>query len=117
MNSFKDDINPSEFRYSGTVESPSITTTNGIPGDPTWPTHEASVRLAKLNPRRGGDATEGGQTVAVAYDSWLIRAEDRAYTTDMRVVINSINYYIKDIRNYKGSPLFLVLDTEQRDNE
>ena len=113
-----DMVNPADFRYTGTIKSDSVTITNGIKGDTSAATHYSNVVAKKLTPPRiAGDKEEGFQTVGVEANSWVIRAEDRTITTKMYYLVGTEKHHIIRIRNFKGSPTLLVLDTEKRDNE
>ena len=118
MNTFTSHhINPADFRYSGTIQSETQTSTDGIKNDPSWANVETNVRSKKLPPLKSTETKEGKQPIHVQRFSWLIHAHSRAFTAQMRYVVNSQNHYITDIRNYKGLEEYLVLDTELRDNE
>lgn len=119
MNSFTDDINPADMRVIGNVQSVTQAVTNGVVAAPSWANVETNVRSKELTPLRYKDSegNESNQIVHIRRRSFLYRAEDRTFTTKMRYVVNSQNYYITDIRNYMGRPHLKVMDCELRDNE
>jgi hypothetical protein len=117
LSNFTDDINPAELRIIGNLQQVTQTVTNGITGSPSWANLEASVRSMELNPLRNGETSEGNQILHVEKRSFLYRAHSRVFTPKMRYVVSSKNYYITDIRNYKGRPHWKVMDCELRDNE
>jgi hypothetical protein len=119
LSNFTDDINPAELRITGSVQQVTQTVTNGITGSPSWANLEASVRSMELNPLKyiNSEGIEGAQITHVEKRSFLYRAHSRVFTPKMRYVVSSKNYYITDIRNYKGRPHWKVMDCELRDNE
>ena len=117
---FTDNINPADFRVTGTVQSQTVTVTNGIKSAPTWGTVEANVRTMELPPLRtmkGNESMEGMQPVFSRKRSFLYRKHARAFTPKMRYLVGSEAYYITDIRTYMGKPHLMVMDCEERDND
>lgn len=119
MNSFTDDVNPADYRISGNVQQPTQTVTNGVAGAVSWSNVETGVKSAEVTPLRYKDSemNDGNQIVYTRRRSFIYRAHNRAFTPKMRYVIGSENYYITDIRNYKGRPHSKVMDCELMDNE
>lgn len=105
------------MRVIGNVQSVTQSVTNGVVASPSWANVETNVRSKELTPLRNNEVNESNQIVHVKRRSFLYRAEDRTFTTKMRYVVNSQNYYITDIRNYMGRPHLKVMDCELRDNE
>lgn len=76
-----------------------------------------NVRARKISPLRTMEKLDEKQPRSFERSGWLIRAEDRSVTANMRLVYNSENYYITGVREFKEDKLTLVLDTEKRDDE
>lgn len=67
---------------------------------------------------RVNEKEELTQMVFIEKLSWIIRREDRAIVPNaMRFVVESKNHFIVNVRRWKGSRDWLVLDTEFRDNQ
>jgi hypothetical protein len=118
--SFSDGLNPADLRIIGTVQSVTVTVSNGIKSAPTWSTVEANVRTMELPPLRtmkGNEESEGMQPVFTRKRSFLYRKHSRTFTPKMRYLVGTDEYYITDIRTYMGKPHLMVMDCELRDNE
>lgn len=110
-------INPYQLNLQGSIEVRSIDKSSGE-SIPTWSEDFANVWMKRLPPPRGSENQESLQSVGVQKDSFLIVNEGRTITSkDHRIVMDSQNFYIVGVRPYKSSLNYLVLDTEQRDNE
>jgi hypothetical protein len=110
-------INPYEFNLQGTIELRTVDKTTGQAVE-TWSSAYSNVWMKRLAPPRGSENQEAFQTVAVQKDSFLIMNEGFTITAkDHRILMGGSYYYIVGVRPFKSSLNYIVLDTEQRDNE
>lgn len=111
--------NPRELDRQGTIQTSSTTKVHGRDVH-SWSDTYLNVMSKELSPLRssGVESVENSQVVAVQVRSFKIRKENRTIVANkMRYQLEGVNYYIIQVRNYKGSSNWLVLDTVTRDNE
>ena len=117
-------ISPAEMDQIGDIKSETRANSNGVLGDVSETTHHSNVRSSRITALRtgAGDQGEALQTVGKETASWVMRKEDRMtgankITRKMFYEVDGVKHYIRDIRVWKGSRNFIVLDTIAKDNE
>lgn len=86
----------------------------------TYANTYTNVYSKKLAPFRGmgNESEQSNQTVYIEKLSWLIQKEDRTIVPNkMRYVVGSKNHNIVNVRAYKSTSDWIVIDTEYRDNQ
>ena len=113
------DIHPSELDMIGNIER-----SDGVvvAGQKTtkWMVSYIGVRCKQIPALklRVNEKEELTQMVFIEKLSWIIRREDREiFPNAMRFVVEGKNHFIVNVRRWKGSRNWLVLDTEFRDNQ
>ena len=112
-------LNPYELNLQGTIEKRTVDKSNGQVKE-TWAPEYSNVFMKRLPPPRGREVQEGMQPVALQVDSFLIVDEDRSpaiTAADFRISLGGEYYYITGVRPFKSGLIYLILDTEKRDNE
>jgi hypothetical protein len=113
------DIRPSELDMIGNIERSDGIKARGVLA-PKWETSYIGVRCKQIPALklRVNEKEELTQTVFIEKLSWIIRREGRNIVPNaMRFVVEGDNHFIVNVRRWKGSRDWLVLDTEFRDNQ
>jgi len=111
-------LNPSRLDRIGTIATGTGVNVGGEISLEYTATYE-NVRAKKLNPLRsgGGEELEVRQDVATQEVSWQIRREDRVLDAKHKIfIVDGMTFSITQVRDYKGSRNWLVLDTIWKDN-
>jgi hypothetical protein len=113
------DIHPSELDMTGNIEVSNGVVVNGQKTT-KWEVNYIGVRCKQIPALklRVNEKEELTQMVFIEKLSWIIRREDRNIVPNaMRFVVEGDNHFIVNVRRWKGSRNWLVLDTEFRDNQ
>ena len=113
------DIHPSDLDLIGDIQQSNNIKTAGQKPD-KWDLKYIGVRTKQIPAlkTRINEREEFVQQVFIERLSWIIRREDRLIKPNaMRFVVNGDNHFIVNVRRWKGSRDWLVLDTEFRDNQ
>lgn len=111
--------NPFEMNLQGNIEKRTIDKSTGQNVE-TWAAEYSNVFMKRLNPPRGREVQEGMQPVALQTDSFMIVDENRSpaiTAADFRISLGGEYYYITGVRPFQSGLIYLILDTEKRDNE
>jgi len=113
------DIHPSELDMIGDIQKSDNVVTNGQKSD-SWESLYLGVRCKQIPALklRINEKEEFSQHVFIEKLSWVIRRENRNIVPNAhRFVVEGKNHFIVNVRRWKGSRDWLVLDTEYRDNQ
>ena len=111
------DIRGADMQHIGTIQNNTASSTFGYVAN-AYADLYTNVRSKKIAPLRTDEVKEGAQNVSVHRNSWIVLKEDRNIVPkNTRYVVDGIAHYITNVREYMDSRVFIVLDTETRDNQ